>query len=481
VTTFAWGSAIHVGQVRQVNQDNLVTEDGLFAVADGMGGHRGGEVASALAVAALRERFTERTSAGLVTAVQGANDVVVAEAGRDPELRGMGTTLAVLALVDDGDHEVLSIANVGDSRIYLLRAESEDLEQITEDHSLVATLQRQGQLSKDEAATHPQRNIITRALGIDTTVLVDSWDLEPVRGDRYLICSDGLFNEVDDARIAATLRRLADPSEAAAELVRQANEHGGRDNISVVVVDVVDAAFTVDRAPGRSEDEATRVVPTVAPDDATGADGALPDTDPAPDGATDPDGTDAAGTERATTTEVPPDPDRPGAEPATAPPSVDGGPEEEVGGRRGGRRRGRRGEHRPDAEDGNRSRFTWRVALFLVALLALAGGTVAVFVVAAGGTYYVAPDGDDVVIWKGRPEGVLWIDPEVAERPDPPFAVDEVGVEFRDDVVEGRDFGDLASARDYVARIRPEPTTTTTTTTRTTTAPEDAPADPGTP
>ena len=146
--------------------------------------------------------------------MQQANDAVVGRSSDDPDLRGMGTTLCALAVVQGrtGTRR-LGVVNVGDSRIYLLQ--DGELEQLTEDHSLVATLEREGRLTRAEAAVHPQRNIVTRALGIDSKVMVDSWEIAPVSGDRYLLCSDGLFNEVDDDRIAATLRKLADPTEAA--------------------------------------------------------------------------------------------------------------------------------------------------------------------------------------------------------------------------------------------------------------------------
>ncbi len=230
MTRFAWGAATDTGRVRQANEDSLLAVDGLFAVADGMGGHKAGEVASRLAVETLQEEFDAAGTDVLVGAVQNANDVLVERSSDDAELTGMGTTLCAMALVDADGRDAMAVVNVGDSRLYLL-SEGE-LTQITEDHSLVATLERQGRLSRAEAAVHPQRNILTRALGIDARVMVDSWEILPVVGDRYLICSDGLFNEVDDNRMAATLRRLADPAEAAKELVRLANEAGGRDNIT---------------------------------------------------------------------------------------------------------------------------------------------------------------------------------------------------------------------------------------------------------
>ena len=241
MTAFAWGAATDTGRVRPSNEDAYLALPGLFAVADGMGGHRGGSVASALALETLRGRLVDGdgpcTTDRLVLAVQEANEVIVDRAAQDPELLGMGTTLTAIALVQLHDQAALGVVNVGDSRLYLLK--DGELEQITEDHSLVATLERQGRLTREEAAVHPQRNILTRALGIDARVMVDSWEILPFVGDRYLLCSDGLYNEVDDRRIEATLRKLADPAEAAHELVRLANEAGGRDNITCVVVDVV--------------------------------------------------------------------------------------------------------------------------------------------------------------------------------------------------------------------------------------------------
>ena len=240
MTRLSGGAATDVGRVRSTNQDSFFVSSALYAVADGMGGHRAGEVAAELATESLRREFgdghPDLTTDELVRAVQRANTAVVSAAADDPDLSGMGTTLCALALIETATDERLAIINVGDSRVYLLK--EGDLEQITDDHSLVATLERQGRLTADEAAVHPQRNIITRALGIDTRVMVDSWEVRPVPGDRYLLCSDGLFNEVEESRIAATMRKLASPDEAARELVRLANEGGGRDNITVVVVDV---------------------------------------------------------------------------------------------------------------------------------------------------------------------------------------------------------------------------------------------------
>jgi protein phosphatase len=234
-----WGSASDVGRVRSNNQDARITTERVLAVADGMGGHRGGEVASQIALEVLPISFTEPSRDALVEAAHVANQVVWNRAAEDPELRGMGTTLVAIApVVDDDGNETLAWLNIGDSRLYLLR--DGELDQVSEDHSLVEEMVRDGRISADEARGHPQRNILTRALGIDQQPEVDSDFINPYAGDRYLLCSDGLFNEVDEQRIASTLRRLADPEQAAQELVRLALEGGGRDNITVVVADVVD-------------------------------------------------------------------------------------------------------------------------------------------------------------------------------------------------------------------------------------------------
>ena len=233
-----WGGATDVGQLRSVNQDSMLLGPDVFVVADGMGGHQGGEVASSLAVDSVSSRTIRPTTADLIAAVQDANETVHARGTSDPALSGMGTTFVALAVVEEDDEQLLAIVNVGDSRAYLLS--DGVLEQITDDHSLVAELVREGRISEQEAAVHPQRNIVTRALGTDPTVPVDDFEILPHRGDRYLLCSDGLTNEVTERDIAVVLRTVDDPDEAARELVRRANEHGGRDNITIVIVDVVD-------------------------------------------------------------------------------------------------------------------------------------------------------------------------------------------------------------------------------------------------
>lgn len=229
-----WGAATDTGRVRSVNEDSALVEDGLFAVADGMGGHVAGEVASRVAIDALRTNAGQ----GLAEAVRLANRAVFERAVDDPSLRGMGTTMCAATLVEQDGRPQLLIANVGDSRVYVFR--DGELVQLTDDHSLVGEMERDGRLTAEEAKVHPQRNIVTRVLGNEPDVEVDQFWLDPFRGDRLLLCSDGLFDMVDDDVMVHVLRSEPDANEAAAELVTLANEAGGRDNITVVLVDVVD-------------------------------------------------------------------------------------------------------------------------------------------------------------------------------------------------------------------------------------------------
>lgn len=246
------GAATDVGRVREGNEDAYLVDDtiGLVAVADGMGGHRGGEVASATAIEALRAAI----GAGrpLREAVEDANRAVFDKAQTDDSLRGMGTTITAATLAAGG---TLLIGHVGDSRAYLLR--DGELRQITTDHSLVEELVRDGRLTPDEAAVHPQRSIITRALGIDASVEVDVYPVELRAHDVLLFCSDGLTGMLQPDLIAAELRREDDPARAATKLVDAANASGGEDNITVVVVAVTD-----------EEPERTAIVPVAPPEPA---------------------------------------------------------------------------------------------------------------------------------------------------------------------------------------------------------------------
>ncbi len=365
------GMVSDTGRVRAINQDSLLVLEHLAVVADGMGGHRGGEVASQVAIDSMAEAWMGSSADDLVENVQTANQRVIERADAEPELQGMGTTLVAVGLVGDGDGpQTVAVANVGDSRAYLLV--DDGLEQLTVDHSLVEGLVRSGRITRDEALVHPQRSIVTRALGIDTSVDVDLLERPALVGERFLLCSDGLSNEVPEPLMASVLKRFAEPAEAAAELARLANERGGRDNVTCIVADLVGEADDL-------EARASAMVP-----DAAGFEGAGPDT-------IEYSLTDGPLVEIPDDEDDPPRPRRFGRALSTAQPSTD--------------------EYRPP-------RLTWRSLAFGGALLVVA-------LVAIGGTgwyarsgWFVGVDGDQVALFQGRPGGVLWIDPTV-ERMSP--------------------------------------------------------------
>lgn len=402
MTQLRAGGVTDVGRMRQVNQDTPLLADNvqLWAVADGMGGHRGGEVASELAVRSLSANYGHngRDLDALFAAANEANAAVNDAARQDPDLRGMGTTLVAIALTDDDE---LAYVNIGDSRIYLFR--DGELSRLTEDHSLVEEMVREGTITPEEARSHPRRNVVTRALGIDAAARFDGNTIVPYTGDRYVLCSDGLFNEVDDERIASVLRRLDDPADAASELVRLANEGGGRDNITVVVVDVVDDG-------GRAE-SASRVAPATATSNR----------------------------------------DDPAGFSAVAPPIPDREPEPRIS-----RKERRRLRERP-------RRFTWRVAVFLAVFAALLGGAALAIFNEARGSYFVGFDDTGVVtIFRGKPEGVLWFDPELVEATE--LRREQVQPALRDEVEEGHEESSLEGARDFITNLTTTTTTSTTTT-----------------
>jgi PPM family protein phosphatase len=252
-------SLTDTGRRRRHNEDAYVCEPPLFAVADGMGGAQAGELASNLAAAALRDEGSRGGGEERVDElIQEANRRVYERQTQDSSATGMGTTMTV-ALVEDGH---VAIGHVGDSRAYLIR--DRRLEQLTEDHSLVAELVRSGKLSPEEAEAHPQRSVITRALGTDPDVDVDTFSVETKPGDLFLLCSDGLTAMVDDETILREVERNREDLTAASKaLVKAANKGGGDDNITVVFFEIGaggetgDTARTVTLPPIEGDDEAT--------------------------------------------------------------------------------------------------------------------------------------------------------------------------------------------------------------------------------
>lgn len=394
------GSATDTGRVRDLNEDSLLVTDRLFAVADGMGGHAAGEVASLIAVETLKAN-AGATPDSIVEAIQQANRAVRSRSEEDPETRGMGTTLSVVAL---GDDDEIVVANVGDSRVY--RLHQGELEQVSVDHSLVQDLVDEGRISAAEARVHPNRNVVTRTIGIDPAVDVDHWIVDPAAGDRYLLCSDGLTDEVEDHAIARVLHTVKDPNDAARQLVDLANAAGGRDNITVLVVDVVDDG-------GRSRTASETL-------------------------AKDPPRTTARPVVRET---VVPDPGR------SAPSGVHG-----------------------DTFTPKPKRFTWRVVLFVAAVVLVFAGAFGGTIWFARNTYSVqATDGDRITIFRGRE--LLWFEPTIEDRTD--LDLGDIQPARRDEVSEGREFPSRTEAEDYLDNIT---TTTTSTTTTTTTVTTQTPA-----
>ncbi len=235
------GYATDVGRVRDGNEDSFVVDGqlALFAVADGMGGHLGGEVASRTAIETLRAAVASGNT--IDDAVRRANAAVFERAGTDESLSGMGTTLTALV---PGGPAALLFGHVGDSRAYLARGD--DLIRLTEDHSLVEELVREGRITEEQAAVHPQRSIITRALGVEPEIDVDLYPLVVATGDRVLLCSDGLTTMIEEAAVQRLLHDNADPQTAAEQLVDAALQAGGTDNVTAVVIDISEVDATGD-------------------------------------------------------------------------------------------------------------------------------------------------------------------------------------------------------------------------------------------
>jgi serine/threonine protein phosphatase PrpC len=256
------GHGTDTGKKRRRNEDDYVVEPPLFAIADGMGGAQAGELASSLAAGAVRAG--EGGGSGetrVVELIQEANRRVYQRSSQDAAVSGMGTTMTVALVEDDS----VVFGHVGDSRAYLIR--DGKLEQLTEDHSLVAELVRSGKLSPEEAETHPQRSVITRALGTDPDVDVDTFSIPSRLGDLFMLCSDGLTSMVEDDTILETVEKHRDNLQGAARaLIRAANKGGGEDNITVVFFEIGEgsgepleetAQYPVLDGDGHVEDEET--------------------------------------------------------------------------------------------------------------------------------------------------------------------------------------------------------------------------------
>ncbi len=244
----AYAGASDVGRVRTGNEDSLLLSPPLFAVADGLGGHQAGEVASRIAVDTLLENAPRKADAkALGRAARAANSAVMEAAAAGRGRAGMGTTLTAVML----DGLRLAVVHVGDSRAYLLHRDGR-LERVTQDHSMVADMVRQGSLTEEESRVHPNRSVITRALGSDPNMRPDTFEVTTEAGDRLLLCTDGLSSLVPDADIAEVLSRHADPKAAVDALVAAARLAGGYDNITAVVVDLGGDLEGTSEAPRRN-------------------------------------------------------------------------------------------------------------------------------------------------------------------------------------------------------------------------------------
>jgi protein phosphatase len=439
VAELRWGSASDAGRLRPDNEDNVLARDGVFVVADGMGGHEAGEVASELAIeriAAALEEHELPTATNVVDAITTANGDIFRASIANPTQRGMGTTVTAIAVIadplagrgepniDENDpatepiivpvhpSEALVLANVGDSRTYLMRHDR--LRRVTIDHSYVQELVATGHITEDEARSHPRRNIVTRALGIDPDVKVDWWTLPLIRGDRFVLCSDGLVDEITDEAIAATLLTVSDPQDAADQLVTQANDAGGRDNVTVVVVDVLEGddpphpTLEIDIIPRWADDGSG---PTPAGMLEVDAD---PDADADRDGAAD-DGEDPTG-------------------------------------------------------KGAKKKRRWRRVLVTIIVAALLIVGFAVFAAWARAGYFIAFDEDgEAIIYGGRSGGVLWFEPtaETVGGPTADELTDEAVVEIE---TEPR-FDTFGEAAEFLLGSAAASTTTINGTTTISTAP----------
>ncbi len=235
-------SITDIGERRRINQDYVFCCDNtigklpnLFIVADGMGGHNAGDYASRFCVEFFKQKIEENEAklpiALIESALKETNDALLNKAHEQSELEGMGTTFVVATIFD----KEMYVANIGDSRLYVI---GKEMKQITEDHSLVEVMVKTGELDRDEARVHPNKNIITRALGANANVEPDFFEVHLEEGDTVLMCSDGLTNMLEDEMIEKIIRDNDDPQSAADTLVKCANQNGGKDNIAIIIIKV---------------------------------------------------------------------------------------------------------------------------------------------------------------------------------------------------------------------------------------------------
>jgi len=370
----------------------MYADSALFVVADGMGGHQGGEVAANLAVRTVAKADRE-SLAQLRDAIIEANRVVHETAIEQPELHGMGTTLTALAVSREAESPQFVILNVGDSRIY--RHRDGQLEQLTEDHSYVAELMRRGELDEDAAAVHPYRNMLTRAIGVHADVEIDEWLFDPVAGDRFMLCSDGVTNELDDSEIAEQLAHEQDPSATAKALVGLANDRGGRDNSTVLIVDVhVELVDSIDEDHSQQDGESQS--PIIAPPDQP----TLPESD-------------------------------------VEEPSVEQSRSSTV-------------KQRSWLYD--RVHITLGTLIISVVLLVTSVAMVTTIGWYARSGYHVSVVANHVVIQKGRIGGLLWFEPTLQQWTE----IQTVQLTDQDlrRLADGEQMSDLAEAQDFVANLR---------------------------
>jgi protein phosphatase len=235
-------SITDIGERRRINQDYVFCSENaigklpnLFIVADGMGGHNAGDYASRFCVEFFKQRIEEcdivSPISSIETAIKETNDILRMKAQEQSELEGMGTTFVVATIFD----KEMYVANIGDSRLYVI---GKEMKQITEDHSLVEAMVKTGELDRNEARVHPNKNIITRALGANESVEPDFFEVNLEEGDTVLMCSDGLTNMLEDETIEGIIRENDDLEVASETLVRYANQNGGKDNIAIIIIKV---------------------------------------------------------------------------------------------------------------------------------------------------------------------------------------------------------------------------------------------------